>query len=145
MLKHISGEANKVADALNRKSLVFQEGKIQVLGLKFMKELYEQDSDFQEAFKACKNPMHFDKGKWIEFMIQDGLLFRNSQLCIPKSSMRDNLIRNKHSGGLANHFGHDKTFEQLQHFYYWPRMRSEVQSLQADARFFNIPKGKVRM
>ena len=48
-------------------------------------------------------------------MIQDGLLFRNSQLCISKFSMRDNLIKVKHSGGLAGHFGHDKTFEQLQH------------------------------
>ena len=30
--------------------------------------------------------------------------------------MRENLIREKHSGGLAGHFNHDKTFEQLQHF-----------------------------
>ena len=41
--------------------------------------------------------------------------------------MRENLIREKHGGGLAGHFGHEKTFEQLQHFYYWPKMRSEVQ------------------
>ena len=52
MLKHISGQANKVADALSRRSLVVQEGKIQVLGFKFMKELYDQDFDFQEAFEA---------------------------------------------------------------------------------------------
>ena len=47
MLKHISEQANKVADALNRKSLVVKEGKIQVLGFEFMKELYEKDFDFQ--------------------------------------------------------------------------------------------------
>ena len=46
MLKHISGQANKVVDALSKRILVVQEGKIQVLGFKFMKELYEQDSDF---------------------------------------------------------------------------------------------------
>jgi hypothetical protein len=51
-------------------------------------------------------------------MVQDGLLFGNIQLCIPKCSMRENLIREKHGGGLAGHFGHEKTFEQLQHFYY---------------------------
>ena len=32
----------------------------------------------------------------------------------------------KHSGGLAGHFGTDKTYEQLSHFYYWPKMRIEV-------------------
>lgn len=84
VLKHISGQANKIADALNRRSLVFQEGKIQVLGFEFMEELYDQDSYFQEAFEACKNPVQYGRGKWVEFMIQDGLLFRNSQLCIPK-------------------------------------------------------------
>ena len=91
-----------------------------------MKELYAQDFDFQETYEACKSPVQYDRGKWTEFMIQDGLLFRNNQLCIPKCSMRENLIREKHSGGLVGHFGHDKTFKQLQHFYYWPRMRSEV-------------------
>ena len=30
----------------------------------------------------------------------------------------ENLIREKRSGDLFGHFGHDKTFEQLQHFYY---------------------------
>ena len=46
MLKHISGQGNEVIDALNRRILVAQEGKIQVLGFEFMKELYYQDSDF---------------------------------------------------------------------------------------------------
>ena len=41
--------------------------------------------------------------------------------------MRENVIREKHSGGLAGHFDIDKTLEQLRHFYYWPRMRRDVQ------------------
>jgi hypothetical protein len=46
-------------------------------------------------------------------MIQDGLLFKGNQLCIPNCSMRENLLKEKHSGGLAGHFGHDKTFAKL--------------------------------
>ena len=46
VIKHISGQDNKVADALNRINLVVQESKIQVLGFEFMKELYHQASDF---------------------------------------------------------------------------------------------------
>ena len=54
-------------------------------------------------------------------------MFKGSQLCIPKCSMRENLIKEKHGGGLSRHFGHDKTLEQLKHFYLWPRMRAYVQ------------------
>ena len=49
-----------------------------------MKELYDQDHDLQEAFEACKSLVQYDIGKWEEFMIQDGLLFRNNELCIPR-------------------------------------------------------------
>ena len=41
--------------------------------------------------------------------------------------MWENLIKEKHSGGLAGHFGANKTFEQLSHFYFWPKMRFEVE------------------
>ena len=64
VLKHISGQDSKVVDALNRRNLVVQEGKIQVLGFEFMKELYDQDSYFQEAFEACKSPVQYDRSKW---------------------------------------------------------------------------------
>jgi hypothetical protein len=40
--------------------------------------------------------------------------------------MRDNLLKEKHSVGLAGHFNHDKTFAQLNNSYYWPGMRTEV-------------------
>ena len=143
VIKNISGQANKVVDALSKRSLVIQESKNQILGLEFMKELYAQDSNFQEAFEACKSTIHNDRGKWEEFMIQDGLLFRNNQLCIPKCSIRENLFREKHSRGLAGHFGHDKTFEQLQHFYYWPKMRSEVQKFVNNCKICQHAKGKI--
>ena len=55
VIKHISGQANKVADALSRRSLVIQEFKVQILGFEFMKEMYAQDSNFQEAYEACKS------------------------------------------------------------------------------------------
>jgi hypothetical protein len=42
--------------------------------------------------------------------------------------MRENLLKEKHSGGLAGHFGLDKTFAQLNSSYYWPSMRAEVKN-----------------
>ena len=76
-----------------------------------MKELYEDDVDFKEAFEACKNTAVRDITPWLEYIIQDGLLFKGNQLCIPKCSMRENLIKEKHSGGLSGNFRHDKALK----------------------------------
>ena len=92
-----------------------------------MKDLYDNDADFKEAFAACKNSVIRDSSPWKEFMLQDGLLFKNNQLCIPNFSMRENLVQEKHNGGMDGHFGIDKTLGQLIHFYFWPNMKAYVQ------------------
>jgi hypothetical protein len=75
-------------------------------------------------------------------MIQEGLLFKGNQLCIPKCSMRENLLREKHSGGLDGHFGHDKTFKKLNESYFWPGMRVDVKRFVGRCRIFHHSKGK---
>ena len=116
VLKHINGQSSKVAAALSRKSMLIQESQIQILGFDFLKELYENDVDFKEAFEACKNYVLFGRIQWLDYFLQEGLLFKENQLCIPICSMRENLIREKHSGGLTGHFGAGKSFEKLSHF-----------------------------
>ena len=61
--------------------------------------------------------------------------------CVPECSMRDNIIREKHSGGLDGHFGIDKTLDQLNHFYYWPRMRRDVQRFVTRCKVCQLAKG----
>ena len=92
VMKHISGQATKVVDALSSIILIMQESQVQVLGFDYLKDLYEVYTGFQESFEACKNPMNRDSNPWKEFMFQDGLLFKNIQLCILNCSMRENLI-----------------------------------------------------
>jgi hypothetical protein len=75
-------------------------------------------------------------------MIQDGLLFRGNQLCIPKFSMRENLLKEKHSGGLAGQFGHDKTFSKLNGSYFCPGMRTDVKKFVDRCRICQHTKGK---
>ena len=116
MLKHISGQSNRVVDALSRRLLIVQKSHIQVSGFEHLRDLYETDLDFQEAYRACKNPVEMERKPWMEYTLQYGLLFKNSKLCIPNCSMRANLIQEKHNGGMAGHFGSDKTFRQLGYF-----------------------------
>jgi hypothetical protein len=140
--KHISGTANKVVYALRRKFLLLQEFKVKTLGFDNLKDMYIDDPDFKEAYEATENPILRDRSQWIEYMIQDGLLFRGNQLCIPKGSMRENLLMEKHSGGLAEHFSHDKMFTKLNESYFWPRMREDVKIFMDRYRICHHSKGK---
>ena len=76
-----------------------------MFGCDELKNLYPQDPDFAKAWKACTEPVTIDRTKWLDYLIQDGMLFKGSQLCIPRSSMREKLIKEKDSGGMAGHFG----------------------------------------
>jgi hypothetical protein len=123
-IKHIVGNANKVVDALSKRCLILQEFQVKTMGFEHLKDMYCDDPDFKEAYESCANPVLRDGSQWTEYMIQEILFFKGNQLCIPKYSMRDNLLKEKHSGGLDGDFGHDKTFVQLSSSYYWPSMRT---------------------
>jgi hypothetical protein len=104
--------------------------------------MYRDDPVFKEAYGASKNPILRDRSQWTEYMIQDGLLFKGNQLCIPKCSMRENLLKEKHNGGLVRHFGHDKTFSKLNGSYFWLGMRKYVKKFVDICRICQHTKGK---
>jgi hypothetical protein len=56
--------------------------------------------------------------------------------------MRNTILKEKHSGGLAGHFSHDKTFAQLSSSYYWPGMRTKVLKFVNRCRIYQHAKGK---
>jgi hypothetical protein len=141
--KHIFGTANKVVDVLSRKCFLMQEFRVKTLGFDNLKEMYRDDPDFKEAYEASKNSILKDRSQWTEYMIQDGLLFRGNQLCILKCSMRENLLKEKHNGGLVGHFGHDKTFKKLNGSYFLPGMRTDVKIFVDRCRIFQHTKGKM--
>ena len=122
VINHISGTAKKVTDALSRKCLLLQEFRVKTLGFDDLKEMYQDYPNFKEAYEATENPILRDRSQWAEYMIQEGLLFKGNWLCILKCSMRENLLKEKHSGGLEGHFGHDKTFANLNETYFWTGM-----------------------
>ena len=69
--------------------------------------LYLEDHDFVKAWKACTVHITLDRMKWLDFIIQDD-----------RSSMRDNLIKEKHSGGLSGNFDRDKSIAFVVENYY---------------------------
>jgi hypothetical protein len=112
------------------------------LGFDNLKEMYKDDLDLKESYEASENPILKDRSQWIEYMIQDELLFRGNQLCILKCSMRDNLLKEKNSGGLVGHFSHEIFFSKLNGSYYWPGMRIDVKKFVDRCRICQHMKGK---
>ncbi|GKB14223.1 RNA-directed DNA polymerase [Tanacetum coccineum] len=87
---------NNVADALSRKTTLLVSISIEVVGFDSIKELYASDEDF------C------------------------NRLCIPKTSLRSQLIKDVHAGGLSAHLGLDKTITSVESRFYWPRFKRNV-------------------
>ena len=112
-----------------------------MVGFKKIKNLYLEDPNFGEAWKACTKPVTLTRTKWLEFIIQDSMLFKGSQLCIPRSSIRENLIKEKHSGGLVGQFGRDKTIALVAENYYWPQLQQDAKKFVQSCRVCQMEKG----
>ncbi|KAA0026079.1 Transposon Ty3-I Gag-Pol polyprotein [Cucumis melo var. makuwa] len=120
IIKHKSGKENKVANALSRKHSLLSTLSSKLIAFKHLPNLYEDDANFNRIW--YKRAHHLEAG---EFHIVDGFLFKGEKLCIPHTSLREALLKEAHSGGLAGHFGQDKTLEILSSKYYWPQLQKD--------------------
>ena len=55
--------------------------------------------------------------------------------------MRENLIKEKNSDGLAGHFGWDKTFALVAEHYYWPQLQQDVKKFVQIFKVCQMVKG----
>ena len=49
--------------------------------------------------------------------------FQENQLCIARSSLREQVVRELHGEGLGGHIGREKTIALVDEQYYWPKLR----------------------
>jgi len=104
VIKYKQGEENIVADALSRRYVLLHTMNTTLLGFKYVKELYDNDSDFAEIYNAC------GQSTFGKFYLMDGYLFKENRLCVPASSLRKLLVCKAHGGGLMGHFGVTKSW-----------------------------------
>ena len=120
VIRFKKGKENVVADALSRRYSLLSSLDFKILGFEQIKELYREDVDFGKIFQTC------ERSSFEKFFIHEGFLFKESKLCIPKTSLRELLVREAHSGGLMGHFGVAKTLNILQEHFFWPKMKVDV-------------------
>lgn len=100
-----------MADALSQRYVFISTITAKFMGFEHIEELYLEDLDFSAIFYACE-VKPFDK-----FYQQDGYLFSENKLCIPKWSLHELLSQESIGGGLMGHLGILKTLRILkEHF-----------------------------
>jgi hypothetical protein len=134
VIKHKAGVTNTVADALSRRRALVTSLRVQVDGFDVFRSLYPDDPDFCATWKGCQTaPVD-------GYLIHDGFLFKGSRLCVPKCSLRDAIILESHQGGLAGHFGRNKTLKLVQERFIWPRMNIDVARIVDRCRTCHVAK-----
>ncbi|GJU82411.1 transposon ty3-I gag-pol polyprotein [Tanacetum coccineum] len=121
VVKHKSDASNKVADALSRNTTLFVIISNEVVGFDSIIKLYASDEDFDNIWMELETKQH--RG---DFILLDGYLFKGNRLCIPKTSLRSQLIKEVHAGGSSAHLGRDKTIASVESWFYWPQLKRDV-------------------
>ncbi|GJW92522.1 RNA-directed DNA polymerase [Tanacetum coccineum] len=116
VIRHKAGSANTVADALSRRPVLTTTSTVHVEGFENLKLLYVDDPDFKDLWIKCNTTPFRD------YVRRDGFLFKGRRLCVPLSSVREAIILEAHQGGLAGHFGRDKTVAMVSERFFWPKL-----------------------
>ncbi|WVZ70559.1 LOW QUALITY PROTEIN: hypothetical protein U9M48_019218 [Paspalum notatum var. saurae] len=140
LIIHKSGATNRVADALSRRACLLISFEAELPGMEQIKDLYEDDDDFGQVW--FKHLQGQPLGE--EYVVQDGYLFKKDRLCIPRSSLRDKLIRELHSSDLSGHVGRDKTIANLQARYYWPQLKKDARKFVQRCPVCQTYKGQIQ-
>jgi len=89
VLKHKSRIENKAANALSHRVMLLSVISVEVTGFERLKKEYESCSEFGEIYLKLKDKNH---RVITSYHLQDGYLFQDNKLCIPKTSVREFLI-----------------------------------------------------
>ncbi|GKD44238.1 RNA-directed DNA polymerase [Tanacetum coccineum] len=110
---------NKVADALSRKTTLLVTISNEVVGFDSINELYASDEDFRNTWMELETKQN--RGV---FLLLYGYFFTGNRLCIPKTSLKSQLIKDIHVGGLSD--GRDKIIASVESRFYWPQLKRDV-------------------
>jgi len=104
-----------------------------------LKEEYDSCPDFKDIFLALQSGQSDTTDG---FRLEASYLFKTNKLCIPRTSVRDFIVRETHARGLARHFGRDKTVEEVERQFYWPSLKKDVAKIASTYNTCQLAKQK---
>jgi hypothetical protein len=138
MFKHKAGTENRVADALSRKHHLLATLTVEVTAFAELKQQYHNDPDFGKAFDQLSTGVSPVPAK---FTLVEGYLFYDNRLCLPRTSIREFVIKELHYGGIVGHFSRDKTIHLVEDRFYWPGLKRDVGTIVQRCRVCQLAKG----
>jgi hypothetical protein len=93
-------------------------------------ELHEQIRAAQQGDPKCqKFRQHFESNADSPFQLhEDGILRFHNRICVPNDSELKNLILSEaHDSGYTIHPGEVKMYQDLKRYFWWPKMKRNVQ------------------
>ena len=89
VINHRTSIENKVANALSRLIVTLHRMSAHVIGFDRLKDEYSACPDFCIIYDEVKNGNHHE---YVDFLVENGYLFKVTILCIPHTSFKDLLI-----------------------------------------------------
>ena len=139
VINHRAGIENKDVDALSLLTVTLHRMSAHVIGFDRLKDEYFSCLDFGIIYDEVSNG---NRHEYVDFLVENGYLFKVTKLCIPRTSFRDLLIWEMHEGGLARHFGMDKTIALVEDRFYWPSLKNDVARIVAQCKTCQLTKAK---
>ena len=111
VIKHMAGTEKRLGDALNQVVFILSSIAVQVVGFDLLKRDHPSSKDFNII---CVDLVAGQHVEYLDFSLHDGYLFKGTRLCLPNTSIREEVIRELHSGGAAGHFERVKTITMIE-------------------------------
>ena len=131
MINHRAGIENKSTDALSRLTVTLHHMSAHVFGFDRLREEYSACLDFCIIYDEVSNG---NRHEYVDFLVENGYLFKETKLCTHWTSFRDLLIWEMHADGLGGHFGRDRTIAMVKDRFYWPYLKKDVARIVAQCK-----------
>ena len=104
VINHHSSIENKAVDALSRFTVALHRMSAHVIRFDRLKNENSACPNFGVIYNEVSNDNHQE---YLDFLVENGYLFKVTKLCIARTSFKDLSILEMHASG--RHFGRDKT------------------------------------